>query len=114
MSRKVLVLGEVREGSLRNVSFEAVSTAKTIAEGGEVVAVLVGQSVNTLANEMIQFGADRAVVVEDEKLASYSSDGFSQALLAVIDQEKPDGLVLGHTALGKDYLLSLQLAYKVD
>lgn len=112
MSRKVLVLGEVREGSLRNVSFEAVSTAKTIAEGGEVVAVLVGQSVNTLANEMIQFGADRAVVVEDEKLASYSSDGFSQALLAVIDQEKPDGLVLGHTALGKD--LSPKLAARLQ
>ncbi|GGI10369.1 electron transfer flavoprotein subunit alpha/FixB family protein [Gottfriedia solisilvae] len=112
MSRKVLVLGEVREGSLRNVSFEAISTAKTIAEGGEVVAVLVGQSVNALASEMIQFGADRAVVVEDEKLASYTSDGFSQALLAVVDQEKPDGLVLGHTALGKD--LSPKLAARLQ
>ncbi|MEH6940056.1 electron transfer flavoprotein subunit alpha/FixB family protein [Bacillus sp. JJ664] len=112
MSRKVLVLGEVREGSLRNVSFEAISTAKTIAEGGEVVAVLVGQSVNALASEMIQFGADRAVVIEDEKLASYTSDGYSQALLAVVDQEKPDGLVIGHTALGKD--LSPKLAARLQ
>ncbi|MEH7399672.1 MULTISPECIES: electron transfer flavoprotein subunit alpha/FixB family protein [Bacillaceae] len=112
MSRKVLVLGEVREGSLRNVSFEAVSTAKTVAEGGEVVAVLVGKSVSTLATEMIQYGADRAIVVEDEKLASYTSDGYSQALLAVIDQEKPEGLVFGHTALGKD--LSPKLAARMQ
>lgn len=28
MSKKVLVLGEVREGSLRNVSFEAIAAAK--------------------------------------------------------------------------------------
>ncbi|ODG90666.1 MULTISPECIES: electron transfer flavoprotein subunit alpha/FixB family protein [Bacillaceae] len=112
MSRKVLVLGEVREGSLRNVSFEAVSTAKTVAEGGEVVAVLVGKSVSALAAEMIQYGADRAIVVEDEKLASYTSDGYSQALLAVIDQEKPEGLVFGHTALGKD--LSPKLAARMQ
>jgi len=112
MSRKVLVLGEVREGSLRNVSFEAVSTAKTVAEGGEVVAVLVGKSVSAFATEMIQYGADRAIVVEDEKLASYTSDGYSQALLAVIDQEKPEGLVFGHTALGKD--LSPKLAARMQ
>jgi electron transfer flavoprotein alpha subunit len=112
MSRKVLVLGEVREGSLRNVSFEAVSAAKTIAEGGEVVAVVVGKSVSSLASELIQYGADRAVVVEDEKLAHYTSDGFSQAILAVIDQEKPEGMVFGHTSLGKD--LSPKLAARLQ
>ncbi|MEH7545045.1 electron transfer flavoprotein subunit alpha/FixB family protein [Neobacillus vireti] len=102
MSRKVLVLGEVRDGSLRNVSFEAIAAAKTVAEGGEVVGVLVGESVSALGAELIQYGADRVVVVEDGKLKQYTSDGFAQALLAVIDQEKPEGLVLGHTSLGKD------------
>ena len=102
MSRKVLVLGEVRDGSLRNVSFEAIAAAKKVAEGGEVVGVLVGESVSALGAELIQNGADRVVVVENEKLKQYTSDGNAQALLAVIDQEKPEGLVLGHTALGKD------------
>ena len=30
MARKVLVLGEVRDGSLSNVSFEAIAAAKTL------------------------------------------------------------------------------------
>ncbi|WHY65906.1 electron transfer flavoprotein subunit alpha/FixB family protein [Neobacillus sp. SuZ13] len=111
MSRKVVVLGEVRDGSLRNVSFEAIAAAKTIAEGGEVVGVLVGDSVSALSTELIQFGADRVVVVEDEKLKLYTSDGYSQALLAVLDQEKPEGLVIGHTSLGKD--LSPRIAGKL-
>ena len=111
MSRKVLVLGEVRDGSLRNVSFEAIAAAKTVAEGGEVVGVLVGASVSALGAELIQNGADRVVVVEDEKLNLYTSDGYAQALLAVIDQEKPEGLVLGHTSLGKD--LSPRIAGKL-
>jgi electron transfer flavoprotein alpha subunit len=111
MSRKVLVLGEAREGSLRNVSFEAIAAAKTVAEGGEVVGVLVGASVSALGMELIHNGADRVVVVEDEKLSLYTSDGYAQALLAVLDQEKPEGLVLGHTSLGKD--LSPRIAGKL-
>ncbi|QED48849.1 electron transfer flavoprotein subunit alpha/FixB family protein [Cytobacillus dafuensis] len=112
MTRKVLVLGEVRDGSLRNVSFEAIAAAKTTAEGGEVVGVLIGNSVNALSGELIQFGADRVVTIEDEKLKQYTPDGYSQAIMAVIDAEKPEGLIFGHTALGKD--LAPKIAAKLN
>jgi electron transfer flavoprotein alpha subunit len=75
------------------------------------VGVLVGASVSALGTELIHNGADRVVVVEDEKLNLYTSDGYAQALLAVLDQEKPEGLVLGHTSLGKD--LSPRIAGKL-
>ncbi|MBS4173754.1 electron transfer flavoprotein subunit alpha/FixB family protein [Bacillus sp. FJAT-49736] len=112
MARKVLVLGEVRDGSLRNVSFEAIAAGKTVAEGGEVVGVLLGDSVSGLANELIHYGADRVVVVENEKLNQYSSDGYSQAFMAVVENENPEGIVFGHTALGKD--LSPKIASKLN
>ena len=102
MARKVLVLSEVRDDALRNVSFEAIAAAKTIAEGGEVVGVLIGGSVSALGTELYQYGADRVIAVEDEKLKNYTPDGYSQALMAVIESEDPEGLVFGHTALGKD------------
>lgn len=111
MARKVLILGEVRDQSLRNVSFEAIAAGKTISEGGEVTAVLLGDSVTALAEEMIHYGADRVITVEDEKLKTYTPDGYSQALLAVIEAEKPEGIVFGHTALGKD--LSPKIAAKI-
>ncbi|OIU70776.1 electron transfer flavoprotein subunit alpha/FixB family protein [Rossellomorea aquimaris] len=112
MARKVLVLGEVRDGSLRNVSFEAIAAGKTVAEGGEVIGVLAGKEVSALGQEMIQYGADKVIVVEHDKLDQYTSDGYSQALMAVIDQEKPEGIIFGHTALGKD--LSPKLASKLS
>jgi electron transfer flavoprotein alpha subunit len=112
MARKILTLAEVRDGSLRNVSFEAIAAAKTIAQGGEVVSVLVGESVQSYANELFFHGADRVVVVEHPNLKNYTSDGYSQALKAVIDAENPEGIVLGHTSLGKD--LSPKLAVKLN
>ena len=112
MAKKMLVLGEVRENSLRNVSFESLAAAKTVAAGGEVIGVLIGESIRALGNEFIHNGADRVVVVENSKLAHYTSDGYSQAMLAVIKDVNPDGIIFGHTALGKD--LSPKLAAKLD
>lgn len=112
MSKKVLVLGEVRDGALRNVSFEAVAAGKKVAEGGEVIGVLIGESISGLADQMIHYGADRVAVVENEKLAQYTSDGYSQALLAVVDRENPEAIIFGHTALGKD--LSPKIASRLQ
>ena len=61
MSKKVLVLGEVRQGELRQVSFEAIAAAKQMADGGEVVGLLLGNESTSLADKMIQYGADRVV-----------------------------------------------------
>lgn len=102
MTKKVLILAEVRENNLRNVSFEAIAAAKDIAQGGEVVALLIGSTIEHLAPELAFAGADRVVTIEHPHLQSYTSDGFSQAVLAAYEQEKPDALVFGHTSQGKD------------
>ena len=52
-----------------------------------------------------------SLLVEDEKLNHYTPDGFSQAFLAVSKEENPEGIVFGHTALGKD--LSPKIAIKL-
>ncbi|MBT2569216.1 electron transfer flavoprotein subunit alpha/FixB family protein [Planococcus sp. ISL-110] len=112
MAKKVLVLGETREGALRNVSFEAIAAAKKISDGGEVIGVLIGDSVADFGAELIAYGADRVVTVEHPHLKSYTSDGYGQAFMAVVEQEKPEGLVFGHTAAGKD--LAPKIASKLQ
>ena len=112
MSKKVLVLCETREGALRNVSFEAIAAAKKISGGGEVVAVLLGEAVSEFGNELIAYGADRVITVEHPHLKSYTSDGYGQAFMAVVDQEQPEAIVFGHTAVGKD--LSPKIASKLQ
>lgn len=50
--------------------------------------------------------------MEHPHLKQYTSDGYGQALLAVIEEEKPTGIVFGHTANGKD--LSPKIASKLQ
>jgi electron transfer flavoprotein alpha subunit len=112
MSKKVLVLAETREGALRNVSFEAIAAAKQVSGGGEVIAVLLGDAISEFGAELVNYGADRVVTVEHPHLKHYTSDGYGQALMAVIEQESPEALVFGHTAVGKD--LSPKIATKLQ
>ncbi|WDH76712.1 electron transfer flavoprotein subunit alpha/FixB family protein [Exiguobacterium marinum] len=107
---KALVLAEAREGALRNVSFEAIAAAKQLTD--DVTAVVIGDHVQSLGQELGEHGASRVLVVEDERLKHYTPDGYGQVLRQLIEQEKPEMIVLGHTALGKD--IAPKLAARLD
>jgi electron transfer flavoprotein alpha subunit len=80
LARKVLILGEIRNVSLRNVSFEAIGAARIAAAEGEIIGVLIGDHVQLFGNELIQFGADCIVTVADDKLKQYTSDVFFRSI----------------------------------
>ncbi|MFC5712713.1 electron transfer flavoprotein subunit alpha/FixB family protein [Thalassorhabdus alkalitolerans] len=111
MAKKVIVLGETRDGEIRNVTFEAIAAAKKVADGGEVVGVLFGENASGFANEMIHYGADRVLTSEHSDLKQYTTDAYQQAILQVCDQESPEGIIFGHTSSGKD--LAPRLAAKL-
>lgn len=99
--KKVLVLAEVRDNQLRNVSFEALAAANTIAEGGEVVVAIFGEG-DALAPALAKHGASKIYVVKNGSLAQYTSDAYSQALSQLVSAVSPDAIVAGHTAIGRD------------
>lgn len=110
---KLLVIAEGRDGTLRNVSYEAVAAAKAIDNEAEIVGIVLGnEALDEQAQELIHYGADRVVTIKSDKLETYTSEGYGQAVLAVVNEESPDGIVMGHTSIGKD--LTPKLAAKLD
>jgi electron transfer flavoprotein alpha subunit len=101
MSRNVVVFTEKKDGKLRNVSYECVSAANKISEGGKVMAVVYGSNTDD-AEQLGQYGADEIYVLQHEKLQTYSPDVYKQAMLQVIENTNPDVILLGHTGNGKD------------
>ncbi|WP_353948207.1 electron transfer flavoprotein subunit alpha/FixB family protein [Sporolactobacillus sp. Y61] len=102
MSKKALVFAEQKGGKLRNVSFESLTAARRLAEGGEVSAVLFGDETGEKAQELGRYGADRVYVITHDALRNYTPDAFRQALLRLIDHTAPDMIAMGHTSIGKD------------
>jgi len=113
VSDKLLVIGEEKDGELRNVTFEAIAAAKKINENSEIVGVLCGaKDMKNQGEEMIAYGADRVIAIKHDRLDAYTSEGYSQAVMSVVDDESPNGIVMGHTSIGKD--LTPKIASKLN
>jgi electron transfer flavoprotein alpha subunit len=102
MSKKVLVLTEIKDGKLRNVSFEALTVARELSQGGEVSAAVFGTDSSQYVEELSEYGPQAVYVVADEALQVYTTDGYSQALSQLIEEIQADIVLIGHTSIGKD------------
>ncbi|HWK23155.1 MAG TPA: electron transfer flavoprotein subunit alpha/FixB family protein [Ureibacillus sp.] len=102
MTKKVLVLAEIREGNLRNVSLEALAAARRVTQDGEVIAAVFGSKAEEQASILGQYGADTVYVVGNPNLDQYTPTAYVQAFNELIQETNPDVIFVGHTAVGKD------------
>jgi electron transfer flavoprotein alpha subunit len=111
---KILAYIEHRNGELKKNAFEVLTAARNLANqnGGNVIALLVGESVASLASELAPYGASDVIVVEDARLGQYSSGAVASAIAQVATAEGADVVLLSNTAHGKD--LAPRAAVKLE
>lgn len=104
----ILVVAEQKDGRLNRASWEAVAAAQQLAgESTPIKIVVAGQSASAAAGELAQADVAEVLTVEDDMLASYTPDGFVQALQQVIEQESPAHVVFAHTYQTRDFAPTL-------
>lgn len=112
MVRNVLVLTEMKDQSLRRVSFELLTAARQLAAGGEIAAAVVGCDIPDVKNELAAYGAQKIGVIDNEHLGAHSTEAHCEAWLRVIEKYEPDVILAPHTAIGKD--VSPRVASKLE
>ena len=55
-----------------------------------------------LADELAAYGADKVIVVDDPELKEYRTEPYTHALASVINEYKPEIMLVGATAIGRD------------
>ena len=100
----VLVFCEQREGRLKKVAFEDLCVGYAIAEkrGGDLAAVIVGSGIKSLADEVVKFGVNKVITVDDPSLQFYTPDGYASTLEKLCRELQPHTVVLSSTVMGKD------------
>lgn len=103
---KVLVFCEQRDQKLKSHCYEALTMANKAAKGNasSVAAVLVGEGIATLAENLKEWGPGTVFVADDKRLANYNPIDYASALQSAIQSFQPD-LVLGMASpMGRDLL----------
>ena len=101
---KILAFAEQRDNKLKKTAFEVVRAARTIADstGGEVVALVIGDRVQSVAGALGGFGAKRVVVVEDARFSKYSTTAFAKVIAEIAKKEQAIAVMISATSMGKD------------
>lgn len=100
----VYVFAQQVDNKLSGIAFELLGKAKELAAAldTEVAAVLIGSEVKDLADELAAYGADKVIVVDDPELKEYRTEPYTHALASVINEFKPEIMLVGATAIGRD------------
>lgn len=100
----VYVFAQQVDNKITNISFELLGKARELAEPlqTEVTAVLLGSGVKGLADQLAEFGADRVIVVDQPILKEYRTEPYAEALTAVVNEFKPEIMLVGATYIGRE------------
>lgn len=100
----VFVFAQQVDNEISGIAFELIGKGKDLAKdlNTEVTAVLIGSGVKGLADELAAYGADRVIVVDDPELKDYRTEPYTHALSSVINKYKPEIMLIGATAIGRD------------
>jgi len=111
---KILAFAEQRQGSFKKSAFEVTKAARSVADllNAELVALVIGSGVESIASQLGGFGAARVVVVDDPRLALYSTTAYTKIVAEIARKERSSILVLPASQMGKD--LSPRVAVRLN
>ena len=114
VSDDIWVYAEYTPEKLHNVSGEILGAARELADytGGSVCAVIIGSDVQKYGNELIEYGADRVYVLDDEAFRDYNNELYVRVLEKLVKRHRPKVFLFGSVFDRRD--LAPRLAARLD
>ncbi|MGI5997109.1 MAG: FAD-binding protein [Lutispora sp.] len=100
----VWVFAEQRQGKLMFTSLELLGEGRKLADklGVELSALLLGSEVDGICEELIHYGADKVIYADHKLLQNYTTDGYTKVITDLINEKKPEIVIVGATNIGRD------------
>ncbi len=112
----IITWAEIVKGQISRPSLELLTPARDLAnsleDGTKVTTLLIGKDVGDLAKELIAYGADEVIVVDDERLEEYRILPFSEIFSQVIKKNNYEIALFAATTAGRE--LAPRIGVKTD
>lgn len=110
----VVVYCETKEDTILPIAAEGLGIGRKLADtlGEELAAVIIGSNVSGPAKQAISHGTDKVYVVDDAQLKDYQADAYVSVMEKVVNQVKPQIVIMGQTDYGRE--LAPRLAFRLN
>ncbi len=68
----------------------------------ELCGLLLGDSVEGIAEELGGYGADKVYVYDSPLLKDYTTDAYTKVICDAVEELKPEVMLFGATNIGRD------------
>ena len=101
--KNIWVVAEILSGKVQPVTHELIGAARPLADqrNSQVWVVLMGSGVTSQAGSLFTFGADKVIIVDDERLSGFVDELESKVLVRLIEKYKPETVICGATTRGR-------------
>ncbi len=102
----VWVFAEHRQGKMSSVVMELLGAGRKLADDTEqsLSAVVLGHGMEDAAGDLIHYGADEVIYVDDPLLAASNDGPYASVLSDLILERKPSIVLAGATFMGRSFI----------
>ncbi len=103
-TNNLIVYCEYDEGRIADVSLELLTKGRILANklGVKLEAVVIGDKLDKIENQLYPYGVDTVYKVEDKRLYPYTSNPHAAVLINLFKEIKPQICLMGATCIGRD------------
>ena len=100
----LIVYCEFDDGHVADVSLELLTKGRQLADrlGVKLEALVIGDKLEGVENQLFPYGADPVYKVEDPRLFPYTSNPHAAILINLFKEIKPQICLMGATCIGRD------------
>ncbi len=113
MSNNVFVWIDQVNGEADSIAWEALGAGRNVADdlGGQLVALVLGENVEGLAEQAFQYGADRVLLASDTTLKTFRLEPYAAVIIKLAQEQSPAAILMGASNPGLE--LSAYIAAKL-
>ena len=102
----IWVFAEQHDGVIAGVSHELLGKGRELADqlSCELCAILLGHQLNGLAEELIAYGADQVICIDDPALEHFRDEKYSEAMIYLAQKYRPEIILAGATVTGRSFI----------
>jgi len=99
----ICLYAEHRNGKLASVVLEIIGAARNLKKdlNSKISAILLGNGVNSLAEELVLYGVDEVWMIDSPKIREFDEDVHTELIAEILIEKKPEIFLGGGTIIGR-------------